>query len=217
MFRVVRRAGLQLQQQRASLYTLPKLPYAYDALEPVISKEIMELHHMKHHQTYVTNLNKLLEGADNDDLPASIAKQAGVKFNGGGHINHSVFWTNLAPPKKGGGQVPTSGPLVDRIKDTFGDVKAFQEKFNAQTAAIQGSGWGWLAYSPQTRALSIVTTPNQDPVASLGLIPLLGVDVWEHAYYLQYKNVRPDYLKAIWGVVNWDNVEERFSDAESKP
>lgn len=121
--------------------------YAYDALEPVISKEIMELHHMKHHQTYVTNLNKLLEGADNDDLPASIAKQAGVKFNGGGHINHSVFWTNLAPPKKGGGQVPTSGPLVDRIKDTFGDVKAFQEKFNAQTAAIQGSGWGWLAYS----------------------------------------------------------------------
>lgn len=197
-------------------YQLPNLPYAYDALEPVISEEIMKLHHTKHHQTYVNNLNaaleKYAEAEKKQDLPAMIALEPAIRFNGGGHINHSIFWTNLAPKSQGGGEAPT-GMLLDALKANFGSFDAFVEKFNALTVAIQGSGWGWLAYNKANGKLILTTCLNQDPLSTQGHIPLLGIDVWEHAYYLQYKNVRADYLKAVWGIINWKNVAERFSAA----
>ncbi|KAJ3150027.1 aspartate--tRNA ligase msd1 [Geranomyces michiganensis] len=193
-------------------YTLPDLPYDYNALEPYISAEIMQLHHAKHHQTYVTGINtaeeKLDDAISKKDLREAISLQHLIKFNGGGHINHSLFWTNLAPQKQGGGE-PPKGALANAINSQFGSLDEFQKKFSAQTAAVQGSGWGWLGYNKETKKLEIVTTANQDPL--LSHVPLLGIDVWEHAYYLQYKNVRPDYLKAIWSVVNWKNVAERHA------
>jgi Fe-Mn family superoxide dismutase len=199
-------------------FQLPTLPYELDALEPVISKEIMNLHYNKHHKAYVDNLNKALEQYEKlqaeSDIAAQIALQAAIKFNGGGHINHSIFWTNLAPKAKGGGGAP-SGELAAAIDQEFGSFQNFVEQFNTKTAAIQGSGWGWLGYNKAKKRLEIVTCDNQDPLSTKGLIPLLGIDVWEHAYYLQYKNVRLDYLKSIWDVVNWSNVAERFAKAKS--
>lgn len=199
-------------------FQLPSLTYELDALEPVISKEIMNLHYNKHHKAYVDNLNKALEQYEKleseSDIAAQIALQAAIKFNGGGHINHSIFWTNLAPKGKGGGGAPT-GELATAIDQEFGSFQNFVEQFNTKTAAIQGSGWGWLGYNKAKKRLEIVTCDNQDPLSTKGLIPLLGIDVWEHAYYLQYKNVRLDYLKSIWDVVNWANVAERFAKAKS--
>lgn len=195
-------------------YKLPDLPYDFNALEPVISAEIMELHYTKHHNAYVTNLNKALEkraeAQAKNDLETLIDLQSAIKFNGGGHINHSIFWTNLAPQSEGGGELPT-GPLAEAMKKKWGSFDAFIEEFNAKTAAVQGSGWGWLGYKKSKNCLSIVTCQNQDPCVLTGYTPLLGIDVWEHAYYIDYKNVRPEYLKNIWKVVNWKNVEERFS------
>lgn len=200
----------------AKKFELPELPYDYDALEPVISAEIMELHHKKHHNGYVTNLNTALEKyADAEakgDLEGMTATLQAIKFNGGGHINHSIFWTNLAPQKSGGGEIHP-GALQEALTKFFGSVEGFIERFNSRTAAIQGSGWGWLAYSPEQKNLLVTTTANQDPLNVTGMIPLLGVDVWEHAYYIDYKNVRPDYLKNIWKLVNWRNVEERYLKA----
>lgn len=195
-------------------YQLPKLPYALNALEPVISEEIMNLHYNKHHNAYVTNLNKALEEyailEQKQDLAAIIALDSAIKFNGGGHVNHSIFWTNLAPQNQGGGQVPT-GDLASAIKEEFGSLEKFIEVFNGKAGPIQGSGWAWLGYNKARGRIEIATCANQDPCSTTGLVPLLGIDVWEHAYYLQYKNARPDYLKAIWGVVNWKNVQERYS------
>ncbi len=197
-------------------YQLPKLPYALDALEPVISAEIMNLHYNKHHQAYVNNLNAAKEELEklqkNDlcDLTKEIALQSAIKFNGGGHINHSIFWTNLAPKSEGGGEQPT-GELAEMIQKQYGSFQQFVELFNATTGAIQGSGWGWLGFCTKEKRLFITTCANQDPLTIA--VPLLGIDVWEHAYYLQYKNVRADYLKAIWGIVNWKNVNERFEAA----
>jgi len=203
--------------QQSQGYTLPDLPYDYSALEPVISGEIMQIHHKKHHQTYVTNLNAALEkyqkAEAKKDLAEMISLQQAIKFNGGGHVNHSIFWTNLAPPKKGGGDSP-SGELSKKIEQSFGSVQNFITKFNDKTAAIQGSGWGWLGYCKTDDKLKIVTCANQDPLSTQGLTPLLGIDVWEHAYYLQYKNARADYLKNIWQAVNWKNVGERFDNAK---
>ncbi len=197
-------------------YELPPLPYALDALEPIISAEIMSLHYNKHHQAYVTNLNKALEAygkaEQNNDLAKMVELQSAIKFNGGGHINHSIFWTNLAPINKGGG-VPPTGALLKAIEEKWHSFDKFIEDFNAVTGAIQGSGWGWLGYHKEKKCLRILTCQNQDPLSTLGYVPLLGIDVWEHAYYLQYKNVRPDYLKAIWKIVNWKNVEERYAEA----
>lgn len=198
-------------------YVLPNLPYEYNALEPVIAQEIMQLHHQKHHNTYVTNLNaaleKYAEAEAKEDLEKMISLQSAIRFNGGGHVNHTIFWTNLAPVNKGGGN-PPQGDLAKDIEKQFGSLNAFIDKFNAIAAPIQGSGWCWLAFAPEVKVLTIATTVNQDPLqATQGLIPLLGVDVWEHAYYLQYKNVRLDYLKAIWKVVNWANVSERYEKA----
>lgn len=202
----------QQQQQ----YVLPQLPYDFSALEPVISGEIMNLHYSKHHQTYVTNLNKAVEqyaeAEEKNDISTMISLQKAINFNGGGHINHSIFWTNLAPKKNGGGGKP-DGALLKSIEKDFGSFEKFVEQMNTKTTAIQGSGWGWLGFNKGASRLEIVTCDNQDPLVTKGLVPLLGIDVWEHAYYLQYKNVRADYVKAIWEIINWKNVAERFQSA----
>jgi Fe-Mn family superoxide dismutase len=195
------------------LYKLPDLAYDFNALEPVISAEIMQLHYSKHHNAYVTNLNaaleKYYEAESKGDMAAMIGLQQAIRFNGGGHVNHSIFWTNLAPPSHGGGGAP-SGELSSALVKEFGSIESFVEKFSAQTVAIQGSGWGWLGLNKVSGRLVIATCNNQDPLSTQGLVPLLGIDVWEHAYYLQYKNVRAEYVKNIWNIVNWKNVEQRF-------
>ncbi len=198
------------------LYKLPDLAYDFNALEPVISAEIMQLHYSKHHNAYVTNLNaaleKYYEAESKGDIATMIGLQQSIRFNGGGHVNHSIFWTNLAPPSHGGGGAPT-GDLSSALIKEFGSVESFIEKFSAQTVAIQGSGWGWLGLNKASGRLAIATCNNQDPLSTQGLVPLLGIDVWEHAYYLQYKNVRAEYVKNIWNIVNWKNVEQRFKSA----
>ncbi|KAF5390081.1 hypothetical protein D9757_003759 [Collybiopsis confluens] len=195
-------------------HTLPPLPYAYDALEPHISQEIMTLHHTKHHQTYVNALNAAEAAYAKTSTPKErIALQAALKFNGGGHINHSLFWTNLAPSKEknGSGGVLRDGPLKEAINQSFSSLDNLKKEFNTTTAGIQGSGWGWVGVNPSTKRLEIVTTANQDPL--LTHVPIIGVDIWEHAFYLQYKNVKVDYLNAIWNVINFDEAERRFSEA----
>ncbi|RLN86124.1 hypothetical protein BBJ28_00005156 [Nothophytophthora sp. Chile5] len=198
--------------------TLPDLAYDFGELEPSIAGQIMEIHHQKHHQTYVTNYNAALEQYAEAELKQDHAKmialQPALKFNGGGHVNHSIFWTNLAPTSQGGGGEP-QGELLKAITEEFGSFEAFKKTMATKSVAVQGSGWGWLGYSPEQKRVGIVTCANQDPCSTTGYVPLLGyasalIDVWEHAYYLQYKNVRPDYLNAIWNVVNWKNVEERY-------
>ncbi len=199
-------------------YKLPELPYDFNALEPVISAEIMQLHYTKHHQTYVNNLNAALEkyheAEAKGDLAAMISLQQAIKFNGGGHVNHSIFWTNLAPPSKGGGEAP-KGHLLEAIQRDFGAFETFVEKLSSQAVAIQGSGWGWLGYNKTEKKLVVATCANQDPLSTQNFVPLLGIDVWEHAYYLQYKNVRADYVKNLWKIVNWKNIEERFINART--
>ncbi len=200
-----------------SKHSLPDLPYDYSALEPVISAEIMQLHHSKHHQTYVNNLNvaeeKLAEAAAKGDVTAAVALQPAIKFNGGGHVNHSIFWKNLCPVKDAPGA--PDGELAKAIERDFGSFDAMKEKLSASTVAVQGSGWGWLGYNKATGRLQIAACANQDPLeGTTGLVPLFGIDVWEHAYYLQYKNVRPDYVKAIYQVANWKDVAERFANAK---
>jgi len=193
---------------------LPDMPYDYGELEPFISGEIMRIHHTKHHQAYVNNFNTALEqyaeAENNKDIAKMISLQGALKFNGGGHVNHSIFWTNLVSSKKGGGGKPTQS-LAQAIDKDFGSFDKFQNKFNSLATGVQGSGWCWLGYNRDFNRIEIATSPNQDPLTHL--VPLLGVDVWEHAYYLQYKNMRADYLKAIWSVVNWANVQGRFDTA----
>ncbi|KAI0085991.1 manganese superoxide dismutase [Irpex rosettiformis] len=196
-------------------HTLPPLDYSYDALEPFISKEIMTLHHTKHHQTYVNALNAAEQAYAKTQTPKErIALQSALKFNGGGHINHSLFWKNLTPAfseGKGLGGQFADGPLKTAILGTWGSFEAFQKEFNTVTAGIQGSGWGWLGLNPSKNRLEIITTANQDPL--LTHVPIIGVDIWEHAFYLQYKNVKVDYLNAIWSVINWQEAEKRFAEA----
>ncbi|XP_031583547.2 superoxide dismutase [Mn], mitochondrial [Oreochromis aureus] len=196
-------------------HTLPDLTYDYGALEPYVSAEIMQLHHSKHHATYVNNLNvteeKYQEALAKGDVTTQVALQPALKFNGGGHINHTIFWTNLSP--NGGGE--PQGELMEAIKRDFGSFQKMKEKMSAVTVAVQGSGWGWLGFDKDSGRLRIAACANQDPLqGTTGLTPLLGIDVWEHAYYLQYKNVRPDYVNAIWNVVNWENVSERLQMAK---
>lgn len=199
-------------------FTLPALPYAPDALEPHIDKMTMEIHHGKHHQAYVTNLNKALEGkpeadASLDEIIKNISKfPMAVRNNGGGHYNHSLFWTILGP--NGGGE-PT-GALADAINSTFGSFADFKTKVNEAGATRFGSGWAWLVVTPEKK-LAVCSTPNQDnplmDIAEVKGTPIFGIDVWEHAYYLKYQNRRPDYLSAIWNVINWNQVAELFSKA----
>ncbi len=197
-------------------YELPELPYAKDALEPHIDSTTMEIHHGKHHQTYITKLNAALEGhadlasksiedliSNLEAVPESI--RTAVRNNGGGHANHSLFWKLMAP--NAGGE-PT-GKLAEAIQSTFGSFDAFKEKFEAAGAGRFGSGWVWLIKN-KSGGLEITSTPNQDSPVMTGDTPLLGCDVWEHAYYLKYQNKRPDYLKAFWNVVKWSEVASRF-------
>ncbi|CBJ48355.1 Destroys superoxide radical to produce hydrogen peroxide [Ectocarpus siliculosus] len=198
---------------------LPDLTYDYGELEPAISGEIMKIHHTKHHQAYINNLNaameKLADAEAKGDVTAILQLQAAIKFNGGGHLNHSIFWKNLAPVGKGGGEMVT-GTLADMIEAQYHSMGELTEKMSAASVGVQGSGWGWLGYDKVNKRLAIATCANQDPLeATTGLVPLLGIDVWEHAYYLQYKNVRPDYVKSIFKVVNWADVQERLTAATS--
>ncbi|KAF4973259.1 hypothetical protein FSARC_414 [Fusarium sarcochroum] len=192
--------------------TLPDLPYDYGALEPHISGQIMELHHSKHHQTYVTGFNNatdaLAEAHHKNDAKAAAAQAPLLNFHGGGHVNHSLFWENLAPNGKGGGGEP-DGKLLTAINEDFGSFDAFKKQTNTTLAGIQGSGWAWLVKDKNAGTLSIVTRPNQDPVTGT-LEPLLGIDAWEHAYYLQYQNRKAEYFSAIWDVINWGTVAKRF-------
>nr|AGS15319.1 manganese superoxide dismutase [Pinctada fucata] len=178
----------------------------------------MQLHHKKHHQTYVNNLNiaeeKLAEAVATNDVNTTIKLQSAIRFNGGGHLNHSIFWETLSPHASE--DIP-KGDLREMICRDFGSVEDMKKEMSAASVAIQGSGWGWLAFNPVNKHLKIVTCANQDPLeATTGNIPLFGIDVWEHAYYLQYKNVRPDYVNAIWHIVNWENVSKRLHDAQMK-
>lgn len=196
-------------------FELPPLPYAYDALEPYIDKMTMEIHYTKHHQGYVNNLNKAVEGTEMEkmsleDMFAKVSKlPVAIRNNGGGHWNHSLFWTLMKP--KGGG-VP-SGALLDAINGQFGSFDDFKKKFSEAAAGRFGSGWAWLVVSDNK--LIVTSTPNQDnplmDVADVKGSPILGLDVWEHAYYLKYQNRRPEYIENWWNVVNWDKVAELFS------
>jgi Fe-Mn family superoxide dismutase len=201
-------------------FELPALPYATDALEPHIDKMTMEIHHGKHHQAYVTNLNKALEGkpeatAKIEDIIKNISKfPPAVRNNGGGHYNHSLFWTLLSP--NGGGE-PT-GELAEAIKATFGSFGELKTKISEAGATRFGSGWAWLIVTADKK-LAVTSTPNQDnPLMDLPEVtkgtPILGIDVWEHAYYLKYQNRRPDYLAAIWNVINWNHVAELYAKAK---
>lgn len=208
--------GSVLGQARGlQTFSLPDLPYDYGALEPAISGEIMQLHHQKHHQAYITNYNKALEqlheAISKGDTASAVRLQSAIKFNGGGHINHSIFWKNLAPVREGGGETP-KGALGWAIDMHFGSFESLVQKVNAEGAALQGSGWVWLGLDKELKKLVVETTANQDPLVTKGsnLVPLLGIDVWEHAYYLQYKNVRPDYMKNIWKVINWKYAGEMY-------
>lgn len=195
-------------------YQLPDLPYDFSALEPVISAEIMQLHHNKHHAAYVNNLNIALEQSveaeEKGDLARFVALQSAVKFNGGGHINHSIFWETLAPEGEGG---RPEGILLGMIESRYGSLELMIDELSKKAVAIQGSGWAWLGLHAEKKTLCTLTCANQDPLSTLGYTPLFGIDVWEHAYYLQYKNVRAEYVKNIWRLVNWKNVRSRLEGA----
>ena len=199
-------------------FELPKLPYAFNALEPHIDARTMEIHHGKHHQAYVTNLNNAISGTDAEkmsieDICKNISKYpAAVRNNGGGHYNHSLFWTIM----KGGGGGNPSGAIADAINASFGSFDELKTKMNNAGATRFGSGWAWLIVGSDKK-LAVTSTPNQDnplmDVAETKGTPILGIDVWEHAYYLNYQNRRPDYLNAWWNVVNWDEVTKRLKSA----
>jgi Fe-Mn family superoxide dismutase len=202
-------------ENKMAKFELPKLPYSYDALEPYIDKMTMEIHYTKHHNGYVTNLNKAVEGTDMEgktleQLFATISKApVAVRNNGGGHWNHSLFWTLM---KKGGGGKP-AGKLAEAVNSAFGSFDDFKSKFSTAAATRFGSGWAWLV--AQNGKLLVTSTPNQDnplmDIAEVKGTPILGLDVWEHAYYLKYQNKRPEYIENWWNVVNWDKVSELFS------
>ena len=197
-------------------FELPKLPYEADALEPHIDKETMEIHHDKHHNTYVTKLNSAVEGTDLesksieeiianlDSVPENI--QTAVRNNGGGHLNHSLFWEFLTPNSE------EKGTVIDKIKEQWGSLDEFKKEFADKAAGRFGSGWAWLVVN--NGKLEIVTTPNQDNPLTEGKTPILCIDVWEHAYYLKYQNKRPDYISAFWNVINWEKVDELYNEAQ---
>ena len=225
-------------------YTLPEMPYAYDALEPHIDARTMEIHHTKHHQKYTDTFNATLAKVQESDHPLKMNKANAEKggydeveipsldyllqhlsqaypndqdpeyralnFNGGGYDNHKLFWTSMKP--NGGGE--PGGALADAINASFGSFADFKEQFSSKTAPIQGSGWGWLVYNPSSSKVEYKAMSNQTSPRTEGLVPLLGLDVWEHAYYLKYQNKRPDYIAAWWNVVNWDEVDNRLSKAK---
>lgn len=200
-------------------FELPQLPYAYDALEPHIDKETMNIHHTKHHNTYVTNLNNALEGNEEllsktvEEVVANLdavpeAARTAVRNNGGGHANHSLFWQVISP--NGGGE--PNGELAEAINSKFGGFEGFKEEFSKAATTRFGSGWAWLVVN--NGELEVTSTPNQDSPLMEGKTPILGLDVWEHAYYLNYQNRRPEYIGAFWNVVNWEEVSKRYTSAK---
>jgi len=203
-------------------YTLPEMPYAYDALEPHIDAQTMEIHHTKHHQKYTDGMNGALEKLspelqekDIEEILSNINQvpddiKGAINFNGGGYDNHKLFWNSM---KQNGGGEPT-GAIADAINDSFGSFAEFKELFSSKTAPHQGSGWGWLVYNPNSGKVEYKAMSNQTSPRTEGLVPLLGLDVWEHAYYLKYQNKRPDYITAWWNLINWDEVNDRFSKAK---
>ncbi len=204
-------------------HTLPKLPYSYDALEPYIDAQTMEIHYSKHHQAYLTNLNKALSGTKAEKLPledlliAAERRGPAIRNNGGGHYNHSLFWSILSPD---GAKTP-NGKLADDIKNTFTSLDSLKKLLNAGATARFGSGWVWLYVTPENK-LAVCSSPNQDnPIMDASKdnrgIPILGIDVWEHAYYLKYQNKRGDYLGAIWNVIDWNAVGEKYEQALNNP
>ncbi len=203
-------------------HELPKLPYAYDALEPHIDARTMEIHHSKHHQAYVNNVNAALEGSDLasldiNDLIGDLSrvpedKRGAVRNNGGGHANHSLFWQLLAPAAQSG---EPSGELLHDLNVTFGSLESFKEQFAKAAATRFGSGWAWLSINKSGK-LEVTSTANQDSPVMEGCTPILGLDVWEHAYYLHYQNRRPDYVTAFWSVVNWTKVAELYAARTAK-
>ncbi|WP_395243064.1 superoxide dismutase [Agromyces sp. MMS24-K17] len=197
-------------------YTLPELAYDYSALEPAISGTIMELHHSKHHQAYVTGANtalaQLAEARETGNLANVNKLEKDLAFNLGGHVNHSIFWTNLSP---NGGDKPV-GELAAAIDDQFGSFDAFQAHFTATALGVQGSGWAVLAWDSLGQRLAVFQFFDQQANLPAGIVPLLMLDVWEHAYYLDYKNVRADYVKAFWTIADWANVQQRFDVAREK-
>ena len=199
-----------------AVYTLPELTYDYAALEPHISARIMELHHSKHHAAYVAGANAALEQMEearaNNAFGAINKLEKDLAFHLGGHINHSIFWTNLSP----NGADRPSGELAAAIDEFFGSFEAFQAHFNAASLGIQGSGWGILSWDPVGARLIIQQLFDQQANTAQGTIPLLQLDMWEHAFYLDYQNVKADYVKAFWNIVNWDNVAERFAAARAQ-
>ncbi|OBT82960.1 hypothetical protein VE02_08186 [Pseudogymnoascus sp. 03VT05] len=196
-------------------FALPKLPYAYNALEPYISEQIMTLHHSKHHQAYVTNLNGALNSQATASTTNSIVQQVhlqeAIRFNAGGNINHTLFWENLTPAAgTAASPVSSEAPsLIAALTSQWGSVDGFKRKFEEILLGLQGSGWGWLVQDVETNVLEIITSKNQDIVPK-GKKPLLGVDMWEHAYYLQYFNNKKEYVAGIWNIINWTVVEKRL-------
>jgi len=195
-------------------YILPPLPYAFDALEPHIDAQTMQIHHGKHHVGYVTGLNKALSELakirTGDADPGLIKHWSReLSFHGGGHVNHSIFWITMAPPSAGGGGEPT-GRLADAITRDLGSFDAFKKQFSAAAAAVEGSGWAWLVYNPISGRLIVQQMEKQQNMLLTGGVPLLGIDVWEHAYYLKYQNRRADYISAFFSVINWPRVAEMY-------
>lgn len=199
------------------MFELPKLPYSFDALEPYIDSKTMELHHGKHHATYVTKLNEALSQApeweaksieeivkEYNNAPEAI--RGALRNHGGGHLNHSLFWTSLQPK----GETEPSGIMANSLAASFGDFDKFKEQFTKSAVGVFGSGWTWLVKDTSDK-LSIITTPNQDNPLSQSLVPIIGLDLWEHAYYLKYQNRRPEYVEAWWNIVNWQAVAERLA------
>lgn len=201
-------------------YELPPLPYNYDSLEPHIDARTMEIHYTKHHQTYTDKFNAALESCSTEIQEKNIVEilsnldlvpdnqKSAINFNGGGYDNHRIFWNNMKP--NGGGE--PGGSLADAINSSFGSFSEFKEKFSSTTVLIQGSGWGWLVYNPVNKKVEYKSMPNQTSPRTEGLMPLLGCDVWEHAYYLKYQNRRPEYVSNWWNVINWDDVAQRFNE-----
>jgi len=197
-------------------YVLPKLAYELNGLEPVISASLLDLHYNKHHMTYVNNLNlaveQLQDAMAKNDLSKILSIQPNIVFNGGSHINHSMYWENLAPEKTLGGKFPSpDSAFSKKIVQDWGSYEKFIEYFTKKATGIKGSGWAWLVLAKATKKFEYMETHDQDtPVMTADVVPLLTVDVWEHAYYIDYKNVRAEYLKNIWRIINWDVVEKRF-------
>ncbi|GAA5840118.1 hypothetical protein JCM11251_000609 [Rhodosporidiobolus azoricus] len=198
--------------------TLPDLPYAYDALQPSISQEIMTLHHDRHHATFVSQFNtattNLLAAMEAGNTTAVVRLLSTINLSGGGHINHALFWRNLAPTSAGGGAFPSSGPLYDLVEREYGSADGLKTVMGVAGAGVQGSGWVWLGWNLQSEVLQVATSPNQDLIPA-PLVPLVGIDVWEHAYYIDYRNNRTAYLNNIWNVINWNEAEARLNATAS--